>query len=91
MRAILLNEVRQRLLTHDRIEDLPDDPIGLFQGGFRHVEQKGCLAMHLLEVTQQLIDYLFLCPHRDAMNDLNEEVHQTINNLLSPLPTKGCQ
>ena len=59
--------------------------------------------MHLLEVAQELIDHFFLCPHRDAMNDLDEEVHQTINDprllcfaisgvnmiLLGPTPSFG--
>ena len=44
--------------------------------------------MHLLEVAQEFIDHFFLCPHRDAMND-RDEVHPTINDLLSPLPTES--
>ncbi len=37
IRAILFDEVRQRLLAHNRIEDFLDDAIGLFQGCFRRV------------------------------------------------------
>ena len=39
--AIRFDEGRQRLLAHNRREDVLDDALGLFQGCFRHLEVRG--------------------------------------------------
>ena len=50
--AVLFDEVRQRLLADNRLENRPDDTRGLFQGGLRYFEYESGLTMYLLEIAQ---------------------------------------
>jgi hypothetical protein len=61
----------------------------MLQGGFGNAEEQVRLAIHPFEVINEFLIYSALGIDANAMNNLNQQLHQAVSDFLAPLPTKG--
>ena len=87
--VVLPGEGPQDSFVDDREEHLADHSVRLFHSGLGKAEQDQGLAMDLLEATDDLRDHLALGVDRCAMDDLNQQLDQAVDDGPAPLPAKG--
>ena len=87
----LLDQRRQDRLPRQGEKHVPDDPIRLLQCCFGDAEEQVGLALDALDLSDHLGSHAFLGPHRDPMDDLDEEIHEPIRDLPAALPAERRQ
>lgn len=87
----LLDRRRKGRLPRQREKHVPDDPIRMLQCRFGDAEQEVGLALDALEFSDHLGSHAFLGPHRDPMDDLDEEIREPIGDLPAALPAERRQ
>ena len=88
---VLPDEGLQGLFVDDRIQYLADHPVRLLHGCLGKAEQQQVLAMDLLKAADDLRHHLALGVDRYAVDDLNQQLDQSIDDGPAPLPAKGGQ
>ena len=87
-----LDQVAQRLLVDDREDHLLDDAVGPGEGGLGQLEQQAVLAGDALQVLQEFALDAPLGPGADAVDRVQEQVHQGVRELaLAQMPEDGQQ
>lgn len=83
-----LDQVLQGLQPHHGIEGILDGFVRMIDGRLRQPKEDRRLATDALQVRQQLLLDLLLSPAVDLVDDLHEQVDQTINDLVPSLVAK---
>src|SRR5512144_2825264 len=78
----LLDKRGKSLLADDGIHHLADRRIGLSEGSLGELVEERSLAVHTLQITQELLDHPLLRAHREAVDDLDQELDETVDDLL---------
>ena len=87
-----LDQVAQRLLVDDRVDHLLDDAVGLGEGGLGQLEQQAVLAGDALQVLQEFSLDASLGPGADAVDRVQEQVHQGVREFaLAQMAEDGQQ
>ena len=87
--VVFPDEGLQDSFVDDREEHLADHPVRLLHGGLGKAEQDQVLAMDLLKAVDDLRYHPALRVGRNAVDDLNQQLDQAIDDGPAPLPSKG--
>ena len=74
--------------NEDRIYRFPDRLIGMRQGRVGSFIEQAMLATDGSDILHQFFDDTAFRHHRDFVNHLDEQIHQTVNDFLPPFPAK---
>ena len=80
----------QLLFAYQGVQHIFDGAFRTFNGRFRNFEKQCCLAVNSFEVFHQRLNDFAFGTNADAMNNLNEQVYETVDDFLPTLPTEGC-
>jgi len=86
---VLPHQILEGLLAHDGEEHLPDHPVGVVDRRLSQTVEHPRLAGHLLEVLEEIGDDLLLGAGSDLVDDVDEQLHQVVGDLLRPQLAEG--
>ena len=87
----LLDQRAEGLLSDQGKKDLAHGAVGVLQGSCGDAKEQPCLVLDLVDLPDQIGSDPLLGSHPDAVNDLDEEVHQPVGDLPAPLPAECRQ
>ena len=82
----LLDQRRQSGFPHQREEYVAHHPIRIIECRLGDAEQQAGLALDTLQFANHLGGNSLLGPDRDPMDNLDEEIHESIGDFSSALP-----
>jgi hypothetical protein len=87
----LLDQRAEGLLSDQGKKDLAHGAVGVLPGSCGDAKEQPCLVLDLVDLPDQIGSDPLLGSHPDAVNDLDEEVHQPVGDLPAPLPAECRQ
>jgi hypothetical protein len=87
----LLDQCRQGGFPNQRKEYVADRSIGIVERRLGDAKQQSGLALDALQLADHLGSNALLGAHRDPMDDLDEQIHQSVGDLPAALTAvAGC-
>ena len=87
----LLDQGRQGRFSHQRKEHLAYYPIWITECSFGNAEQQAGLTFDALQFADHLGGDTLLGPDRDPMDDLDQQIHEPIDDFFAALPAECRQ
>ncbi len=85
---LLLLQAFQCLYACHRENHIPNPTVGVLQGSFGDPEEEGSLAVYFAIVTNEFPDQFPVSTDRQPVNDLDQEIDQTIDDFAAAVKQK---
>ena len=86
---VLAHQIAEFVLADHREQNLADDALGMVDRRLGEPIQQRGLALDGAQVLYQLLDDLALGARGDAMDNLDQQLDQAIDDFLAALPAEG--